>query len=697
MLLPEASPSAREGESCLRFIRDEDFYGKIENYGNRIASPKPSVRDAVLREVIEKLYCVKTIGEFFALLGRTYKALPAMVDARGTGSQPPFYRFAQLAAVIARDAGDLERDCGIHKGTRVGILGENSLNIITSLFGCMRIGAIPVPFASRKESGQTPVEAMERGEVEMVLVGGAAAADAVCEAQASSRLGWLREHGHVKGIDVDAKMKLVHIRTAPLPERGGAEDTGVGPDDTAVSIFTSGTSGTPALERIRHRELLYPALTLPAVYAEPPGKRTLQAMPFYHIYGLTTTLAALAGGSQVFLADAETMKKRGDDVMKRARPHLMPSVPYGWKFLRARIEQRLGQEESGGGVRGRLVSFVREAIHARMIEVAREDLVLSERLGMRSEDLEEAERYWAPVLERASEVPRGISAGVRQTIGALLLSRKVLPDAGLENLRQGRGLGIGGGAKFDAETLAYLRALGIDLRPGYGATQSSITTSPNPHCREPLTFSGEPLPGLSLGADGAGSGSPHELIVMGGTVSPGTIGNGDRHSLFHTQDTGSLFFPEGNITVTQSRAYLRVGPRQNRTVKLPHGLFVDLTEYENAARRVSGVRRAIVIADGDASLQALLILEGGDSTCEGRNGHGNGSVASSYLSAIREHTKPLVERFRADIGSVRILSGVPASKDDPGGADLYSLKDEPKIPVFLKRYGASSEYVISPA
>jgi len=80
------------------------------------------------------------------------------------------------------------------------------------------------------------------------------------------------------------------LRTPPLPPL--AEDRGVGPNDTAFILRTSGTTARAKLVPVTHRNLLTMAARLQDWFALTPRDRILCVMPFYYAQGLKIALFA---------------------------------------------------------------------------------------------------------------------------------------------------------------------------------------------------------------------------------------------------------------------------------------------------------------------------------------------------------------------------------------------------------------------
>lgn len=94
---------------------------------------------------------------------------------------------------------------------------------------------------------------------------------------------------------IQARSKIQSDGFYPVP---------VSPDDTALILYTSGTTGKPKGAMITHRNLLFNLKALQALWAWTDQDVLLHVLPLFHIHGLVAALhVALFSGSRVILAD----------------------------------------------------------------------------------------------------------------------------------------------------------------------------------------------------------------------------------------------------------------------------------------------------------------------------------------------------------------------------------------------------------
>ncbi|MCO5787066.1 long-chain fatty acid--CoA ligase [Pseudomonas sp. G11-1] len=193
---------------------------------------------------------------------------------------------------------------GVRPGDRVIVCMANSPEVFIAYQAVMRAGAIVLPV----------MHVLHPKEIRFI----ASASEACAIITSASALPNVQQAVEglavpplllVAGLDA-ANAGLVSERTMDLqtlvelaPELARKPD--LQPDDTAVILFTSGTTGQPKGVMLTHRNL-YSNAAAAAALAEQSGEPagvTLGVLPLAHIYGFTTANTLfLRGGTIVVLA-----------------------------------------------------------------------------------------------------------------------------------------------------------------------------------------------------------------------------------------------------------------------------------------------------------------------------------------------------------------------------------------------------------
>jgi long-chain acyl-CoA synthetase len=219
--------------------------------------------------------------------------------------------YAALDEASARVAGLLAAR-GVGPGDRVGIMLPNVPYFPVVYYGILRLGAVAVPMNVLLKGRETAFYLKDAGAKAVFAWtdfseharSGAAAAGAQC-------------------IDVDTGVFDQLLTTAdPLPEVAHRED-----GDSAVILYTSGTTGTPKGAELGHANLARNCEASIALFTIGPDTVTLGALPLFHTFGQTcamnTTLAA--GGCLTLIARFDPGKAL--EVIARDRVSVFEGVP----------------------------------------------------------------------------------------------------------------------------------------------------------------------------------------------------------------------------------------------------------------------------------------------------------------------------------------------------------------------------------
>jgi acyl-CoA synthetase (AMP-forming)/AMP-acid ligase II len=101
----------------------------------------------------------------------------------------------------------------------------------------------------------------------------------------------------------------------------------VSPQDTAVLLFSSGTTSRPKACPLTSLNLSAPAVQVGQTFSIAPGQSICQHLPSFHIFGITFSLAAwLTGATVVFPSPSFDAASSIQAILQRANVHA-PCVP----------------------------------------------------------------------------------------------------------------------------------------------------------------------------------------------------------------------------------------------------------------------------------------------------------------------------------------------------------------------------------
>ncbi|HYO48427.1 MAG TPA: AMP-binding protein, partial [Chloroflexia bacterium] len=254
--------------------------------------------------------------------------------------------YAQLDDQANRFAAGLQ-SLGVQAGDRVAIILPNCPQFLIALYGALKAGAVAIPlnpaYVARELRivfGDSEVAAAVTmntlaSRVQEAMEGTPAKKLVVTYAQhyLSPLMGLMlsakeRRDGTAVLVETGENIhNFVDIIKSNSPEFTRSPAT---PEDTALLLYTGGTTGMPKGAMLSHGNLVANALQMNAwVWDARPERHEvfLGVIPFFHSYGLTVVMnLAISVAGAMVLVPRFTMK----DVLGaigRFRPTIFPAVP----------------------------------------------------------------------------------------------------------------------------------------------------------------------------------------------------------------------------------------------------------------------------------------------------------------------------------------------------------------------------------
>src|SRR5919199_6364678 len=212
----------------------------------------------------------------------------------------------------ARVAG-LLKEKGVEPSDRVGIMLPNVPHFPVVFYGVLRAGAVVVPMN--------------------VLLKGREVAFYVGDPEAKVMFAWhdFAEAAQEGADEAGAEVVLVkpgEFEQMLFEQEAIHEVADRGGDDTAVILYTSGTTGTPKGAELTHDNLLSNVDTILSTLIEIHADDVvLGALPFFHVFGLTCALNACvkAGGTLSLIPRFDPDKAL--EIMQRDQVTIFQGVP----------------------------------------------------------------------------------------------------------------------------------------------------------------------------------------------------------------------------------------------------------------------------------------------------------------------------------------------------------------------------------
>ncbi len=318
------------------------------------------------------------------------------------------------------------------------------------------------------------------------------------------------------------------------------------PDDTALFIYTSGTTGDPKGAMLSHANLLWAIDALNDAVPMTERDELLSFLPLSHIVErLISVTAPLRFGYTVsFTENLDTVLTN----LQEIRPTVFFAVPRIWEKVFSLVE-----------------------------------------LNMKDANII---KRWAYGM--AVRAVRG-GPGVASVVAHLAVLRVLRYRLGLDRVR----VAISGAAPIAPEILSYFRALGIDIREGFGLTESTGLIAIH-RANGKLGTVGPAFKGVDIRIAEDGeilSRSPGNFT--GYHADAEATAEALEDGWLHTGDIGELD-EHGNLSITD---------RKKDILITAGGKNIAPQKIENQLKSSIYINDAVVIGDKRRFLSALLVLD----------------------------------------------------------------------------------------
>jgi long-chain acyl-CoA synthetase len=332
---------------------------------------------------------------------------------------------------------------------------------------------------------------------------------------------------------------------------------GVGEEDLATLLYTSGTTGEPKGVMLTHKNLTTNALNSTRWLELHKRRETaLTYLPFTHIFERAVWYVYAYNGTKI--AYAESIEAVAQN-LQEVRPTVMTSVPRMFEKIYARILER-----------GLSAGFPKRQIFLWSLDVG---------------------RRWAETINLGAE-PGPLLSSKHKIADKLVFSKWREAVGG--NVR----LFISGGAPLAPEIDYLFAAAGLKILQGYGLTETSPSVSCNTEARNRVGTVGPVMDNVKVKIEDDG-----EILIKGDTVMKGYYNRPEENEEAFTSDG---WFRTGDIGHIDPDGFLVITDRKKDLIKTSGGKYIAPQRVESLIKSSRFVSQVVVVGNARRFASALI-------------------------------------------------------------------------------------------
>jgi long-chain acyl-CoA synthetase len=235
--------------------------------------------------------------------------------------------YAQLNAVSNQFANGLSQ-LGVKQGDKVGIMMPNIPQFMIAYYGVLKLGAIVVPLNVMFKASEVEYTLSDSDAVALAVWEGflGEAAKAFEQLPACRSLIVAQAPGSSNPLpQLEGVVKFEDVYQKASPKFDLAPTM---PDDTAVIMYTSGTTGKPKGAELTHFNMFYNAqVSGDRLVPTFPGDIALAVLPFFHVFGQSSVMNAIIGRGAALTLVPRFDAGKVFEVIQRDKVNLFAGVP----------------------------------------------------------------------------------------------------------------------------------------------------------------------------------------------------------------------------------------------------------------------------------------------------------------------------------------------------------------------------------
>ena len=451
---------------------------------------------------------------------------------------------------------------GVAPQQTVGILSQNTPQWTLTDLACLQIRAVTVPIYTSNTAEQA-LYVMNHAEIKFLFVGDEKqylkALEVADQCPSLQKIILFDDH-----IPLKEQKYSIHwtdflafgnndALDDVLQQRIDSRDL----SDLFTVIYTSGTTGEPKGVMLTYENLAYQMLGHSQRLEVDDTDSSLSFLPLTHVYERAWTFFCLYKAIVVYYLEDTNLVR---EALAEVRPTLMCAVPRFYEKIFATVHDKADA-----------ASFGKRMLFKLAVKTGRRVLTLKEQNRKPSFLLKKAYNFFDKM----------VYTKLKAVLGGRI---KFMPC---------------GGANLEPSIGRFFQSIGINVKLGYGMTETTATVSCWGDNRFNLQSVGTLMPNVQVRI-----GEDNEILVKGGMVMKGYYKNPEETAKAFTPDG---FLRTGDAGKIDENNNLFITERIKELMKTSNGKYIAPQLIEGKVGKYNLIEQIAVIADGKKFVSALIV------------------------------------------------------------------------------------------
>ena len=451
---------------------------------------------------------------------------------------------------------------GVAPQQTVGILSQNTPQWTLTDLACLQIRAVTVPIYTSNTAEQA-LYVMNHAEIKFLFVGDEKqyhkALEVADQCPSLQKIILFDDH-----IPLKEQKYSIHwtdflalgnnnALDEELQQRIDSRDL----SDLFTVIYTSGTTGEPKGVMLTYENLAYQMLGHSQRLEVDDTDSSLSFLPLTHVYERAWTSFCLYKAIVVYYLEDTNLVR---EALAEVRPTLMCAVPRFYEKIFATVHDKADA-----------ASFGKRMLFKLAVKTGRRVLTLKEQNRKPSFLLKKAYNFFDKM----------VYTKLKAVLGGRI---KFMPC---------------GGANLEPSIGRFFQSIGINVKLGYGMTETTATVSCWGDNRFNLQSVGTLMPNVQVRI-----GEDNEILVKGGMVMKGYYKNPEETAKAFTPDG---FLRTGDAGKIDENNNLFITERIKELMKTSNGKYIAPQLIEGKVGKYNLIEQIAVIADGKKFVSALIV------------------------------------------------------------------------------------------